>query len=511
MNGPDRALAPSDQLADKMMTLSTLPSPEPRGPSTLVATVDEGALRTVVGDLIAAGNRPADMFATAEQRGVVLRVVFALSNGDYRVLECPVNTDTYPDLSETAPSLFLEECVIFEQLEIRPRGGKPLNRVLLPPFPVRGSPGSRRPSANRAPHYVSGEAFEFPYGPVRGVAQESLYTGLVTTGEEVIDLFLLQWHKHRGIENRLCGLHPDAALFYVERLEGLSAVGNSWAFCRAVEEAWHITLTPALERSRGVALELERLYNHAAALAALAQATGLAVGQAQAEIVLENLLRLNLATFGHRYLFGVLAVGGVRRSPDGSALRAMLEPTHCDIRRLVEALVGTNSFMDRLEATGVVSGDTARRLALVGPVGRASGVAEDTRREHPYGPYTGQPFDVPVREAGDALSRMEVMVDEIAQSVELIKEMTAQGTSQEGLEESARPGGSALGWCESARGETLAWTEIDAESRIAHVRLRSASVRNWRAFDDAARSENVFTDIPIIEASFWLTVAGFAG
>ena len=37
-----------------------------------------------------------------------------------------------------------------------------------------------------------------------------------------------------------------------------------------------------------------------------------------------------------------------------------------------------------------------------------------------------------------------------------------------------------------------------------------ASVRNWRAFDDAARAQNVFTDIPIIEASFWLTVAGFA-
>jgi Ni,Fe-hydrogenase III large subunit len=40
--------------------------------------------------------------------------------------------------------------------------------------------------------------------------------------------------------------------------------------------------------------------------------------------------------------------------------------------------------------------------------------------------------------------------------------------------------------------------------------VRPASVRNWRAFDDAARAQNVFTDIPIIEASFGLTVAGFA-
>ena len=49
-----------------------------------------------------------------------------------------------------------------------------------------------------------------------------------------------------------------------------------------------------------------------------------------------------------------------------------------------------------------------------------------------------------------------------------------------------------------------------SDGRIEHARLRPASVRNWRAFDDAARAQNVFTDIPIIEASFWLTVAGFA-
>ena len=70
--------------------------------------------------------------------------------------------------------------------------------------------------------------------------------------------------------------------------------------------------------------------------------------------------------------------------------------------------------------------------------------------------------------------------------------------------------GAALGWCESSRGESLTWLALDEAGRITRARLRPGSVRNWRAFDDAARSRNVFTDIPIIEASFWLTVAGFA-
>ena len=51
---------------------------------------------------------------------------------------------------------------------------------------------------------------------------------------------------------------------------------------------------------------------------------------------------------------------------------------------------------------------------------------------------------------------------------------------------------------------------LDADGRITRARLRPGSARNWRGFDDACRSQNVFTDIPIIEASFWLTVAGMA-
>jgi Ni,Fe-hydrogenase III large subunit len=70
--------------------------------------------------------------------------------------------------------------------------------------------------------------------------------------------------------------------------------------------------------------------------------------------------------------------------------------------------------------------------------------------------------------------------------------------------------GTGLGWAESPRGEALAWVALDEHGRITRARLRPGSVRNWRGFDDACRSQNVFTDIPIIEASFWLTVAGMA-
>ena len=87
------------------------------------------------------------------------------------------------------------------------------------------------------PHTVGGQAFEFPFGPVRQVGVESLYYGLVTSGEEVVDLYLFTWHKHRGLEWRLQGKTPEQALFLAERTEGLSAVAMTWALAAAAEAA----------------------------------------------------------------------------------------------------------------------------------------------------------------------------------------------------------------------------------------------------------------------------------
>ncbi len=301
---------------------------------------------------------------------------------------------------------------------------------------------------------------------------------------------------------------PREALFLVERVEGLSAVAHGWAFAAAVEHALGITPPEPAQRTRALALELERLYNHAAAIAALCQSTGLSVGQAGAEIALERLLRLGAAVFGHRYLFGVLDIGGVARAPDLDALRRDLPGARDELRRVTDALGRTNSFLDRLEATGIVTPDHARRLGLVGPVARGAGIDIDTRRDHPH-PGAPAPPPVSLREAGDVLARYQIFVAEVETSARHALQV-ADGGGAAATAPVPEAAGTGLGWAESPRGEALAWVRLDDTGRIARARLRPAAVRNWRAFDDAARSQNVFTDIPIIEASFWLTVAGMA-
>jgi len=508
----------------------------------VVAPVGPSDLGSVVSELVRSpGSRLADLFASGSDP-VMLRLVWALDQSrQYLITESEIHGTQYPALSDIAPAAFAEECEIYEQFGIRPSGGKPLNRVAMPPqsdidLPRLGCAPAQPPQDVHAPHVVGGHAFEFPFGPVRQVGVESLYYGLVTSGEELVDLYLFTWHKHRGVEWRAQGQTPQQALFHIERTEGLGAIGNGWAFAAAAEAALAIEPAPGALHSRAIALELERLYNHAAAVAALCQACGLAVGRAAAEIALERLLRLNAAVYGHRYLFGVLRIGGVRRMPDAAALRTGLPAAFAELRRAGEALLSTNSFVDRLEATGTLTEEEALRLGLVGPVARASGVAADVRVDHPFGPYAGLLDDAATQASGDALARLNVMLAEAAESVRLINALLESAGSEQGGEagvpvpagarsvssgcgagygtDPAGPGapahGSGLGWAESSRGESLAWVELDSAGRISRARLRPAAVRNWRGFDDACRAENVFTDIPIIEASFWLTVAGTA-
>ncbi len=511
---------PAGPLAELTRRLTALGGLEVRGGgatrgAVTVRTLSEALEQATHALAAAPGARLADMFADRDARGVTtLRLVWACGPG-YLVTEAEIGGDEYPPLSDIAPAAFVEECEIYEQFGIRPGGGKPLNRVMLPPhagadFPRLGHAPSRPPVEMHAPHTVAGQAFEFPFGPVRQVGTESLYYRLVTSGEELVDLYLFTWHKHRGVEWRLRGKTPREAVFFAERAEGLSAVATGLAFAAAAEAALGVEPPPQAARTRAVALELERLYNHAAAMAALCASTGLTVGQSAAEIALERLLRLNAAAFGHRYLFGVVSPGGIGRALDAGALRRDLPGAYGELRRAADALLATNSFLDRLEATGKLTAEQARRLGLVGPVARATGLPVDARLAGPApGPYAAHPVVVITEDAGDVLARFRVMLGEAAESVRLIGEFLDAGTGT-ARAELPETGGSGLGWAESPRGEVLAWVALDEGGRVTRARLRPGSVRNWRGFDDACRSQNVFTDIPIIEASFWLTVAGTA-
>ncbi len=73
-------------------------------------------------------------------------------------------------------------------------------------------------------------------------------------------------------------------------------------------------------------------------------------------------------------------------------------------------------FIDRLQGVGNISAEDAVALGWTGPCLRASGVAYDVRKAHPYLKYEEVDFDVPIGSRGDTLDRFLVRLMELRQS-----------------------------------------------------------------------------------------------
>ena len=361
---------------------------------------------------------------------------------------------------------------------------------------------------------VSGQGvFQLPLGPVRSGPQESAEFLFSSGGEDIVEVDLRLGFKYRAIEQLAEGQPAESVIHLAERLAGTSSFANTLAFTRAVERSIGATVSPTDQHARTLLAELERLYNHFGTIGRLAEATGLLVAVAQYGMLKEEVLRAGGRLTGHRYLRGALRVGGMEivLSPvDRERLRAELADWSQRAARLNRLLEQTSTFIDRLDTTATLLPDYAVEHRLVGPVGRASGIDRDVRRDHPYAAYSSVEFDVPTVSDGDAEARFQVHAAELRQSLRIIRQLLGGWPDQERPEDPPRwSAGSALGWAEAPGGEALHWVELDQNGRVLRWRARPPALVNWHTFAHACGSGNNLTDYPVIEASFAISVAEF--
>jgi len=130
----------------------------------------------------------------------------------------------------------------------------------------------------------------------------------------------------------------------------------------------------------------------------------------------------------------------------------------------------------------------------------------------PYAAYPGLALTVSNRQDGDALSRLEVRIDEIASSIRLLRQAAGDlaGLPDSRARVFCEPSqGRAAGWAEAPQGEVLYEVRIEG-GRITRCRVRSASFHNLVLMHEVFAGD-ILTDFPFIEASFGLSVAGAAG
>ena len=352
-------------------------------------------------------------------------------------------------------------------------------------------------------------AFVMPVGPKFSGITESVQFLLETVGEDVISTTTRLFYKWRAVEKLVEGKTADEALLVAERFAATTAFAHGFAFCRAVESLTDCEVPPRARALRIFLAELERLRQHAGAIAEICESTALVVASSQAGLLEEELLRLSGTLTRHRYLFGLLAPGGLQFDLTGTACLETLATAQDILVRmnaLERQLSISSSFLDRLEEVGTISRETARSYSLLGPVARASGVARDLRRAQPYSGYKAREFDVPVEDEGDGYARLRVLFAEARQSVHIMEQIAQSLPEGEVRAPVDSRAGTALGWTETPRGATFHWLRMDDGGRIQRYRVITPSFANWHSFHLAAENF-AFQDFPIILSTFDLSVS----
>ena len=382
---------------------------------------------------------------------------------------------------------------------------------MRPRFDSQAAMRHRKADADWRPRRIVEEpgAFVMPIGPkYSGVTESALFL-LETVGEDVIRSVPRLFYKWRAVEKLAEGKTAEEVLLLAERFAATTAFAHGLAFCQAVESICGANVPARARVLRVFLAELERLRQHAGAIQEICESTALVVAHSQAGILEEDLLRIGGELSAHRYLFGLLALGGLRCDLSNGACLKALGQSEQALKRLNELerrLRLSSSFLDRLEEVGFIARRDANAFGLLGPVARASGIVRDLRRAQPYLGYENFDFEVPHEQEGDGYARLRVLFAEARQSVRIMEQAVAALGSGLIYEPLKLRKGAALGWVEAPRGGAFHWVRLTGDGRIARYRIVPPSFANWHGFHLSVE-KFAFQDFPIILSTFDLSVA----
>ena len=361
---------------------------------------------------------------------------------------------------------------------------------------------------------IEGEGvFEVPVGPIHAGIIEPGHFRFSVAGEPVMQLEVRHFWKHRGIEKLFEQKYLTEGVPLAERISGDTTVGHALAYCEAVETLLGIDVPLRAKYLRCVFLELERLHNHLGDVGAICNDVAFSLAHAHCGRMKERIMQLNDRLTGSRYLRGVIGVGGTQVDFDPQQFAQIvgeLDTIEPDFTELEQILSVNASLNDRLETTGLLKARTAWDHAALGYVARASGMDRDLRYDRPFAAYDLLDVKVARYRYGDVRARMRVRIDEIHESMRLIRKISADIRSGPMRVEPTKfpeAGHWALSAVEGWRGEILYCVMAGEDGRIHRCKVRDPSFVNWPIIQLAVLG-NIIPDFPLINKSFNLSYAG---
>ncbi|GAB6179890.1 NADH-quinone oxidoreductase subunit C [Desulfotomaculum defluvii] len=491
-------------------------------------TIPAAALRETAYELYADGQHGLmSMFANDERElngNFAIYCLFSVGK-KMQIIKAVLSENEeleFPSITPKISAAAWYEREIYDMFGLKPIGHPDLRPLVLHEnwqtgiFPLRKDFHSKTPIPTAKKDFnmatVEGEGvFEVPVGPIHAGIIEPGHFRFSQAGEDIIRLDAKLFFLHRGIEKAIEGTPIERAFYRVERISGICTVAHSLSYCHAIESIAGVIVPPRAQYLRALVGELERLYNHVGDIGNLCAGMGFAVGIMAGARMKEDIMRVNEALTGHRFLRGMVVPGGVRLDINNqltTEIIGMLNKLIPDFNEMIELFKGNDAFLNRVETTGIVPRQAALDLGLVGVGARASGVDVDIRRDFPYGCYSSLNFDVPVYHNGDVADRLWVRVDEVRQTVDLIRQILSQmpqGPLKVDIP-AIKPYSSGFGWCESPQGNNIHWLMMGENNTVYRLYARAAAYPNWPALTVAAPG-NIIPDFPLINKSYELSYA----
>ena len=351
-------------------------------------------------------------------------------------------------------------------------------------------------------------------GPYHPFLPGPLRLALTLDGEIIVTTEIETGFLHRGLEKALERKLWQSSLAYADHLDPEAATFGELAVCQAVEELAYLTAPPRAQAIRIVLSELSRITTHLGYIARIAHAVA---ADTMVHYVLrdrERLLDLMELLTGGRFSTNFLRFGGVRADVTEGFIERVLEV--CDMLRARlkeynDLFTFNHTFKRRTTGVGEIFSDWVVDFGISGPNARATGALFDVRKAHPYSGYETVDFAVPSGGGGDCHGRFLQRLREIAQSVEILKQVTETippGDFNRGPIDKnfAPPEGEAYSRVESARGLLGCHVISDGGKSPARVQFSPPSLAHLAVVPRLLEGLPI-EDLPVLLASLDIGVA----
>ncbi len=267
--------------------------------------------------------------------------------------------------------------------------------------------------------------FTINFGPQHPAAHGVLRLVLELDGEIVERVDPHIGLLHRGTEKLIEAKTYLQAVPYFDRLDYVAPMNQEHAFCLAVEKLLGLEVPKRAQLIRVLYSEIGRLLSHLLNVTTQALDVGALTPPLWGFEEREKLMVFYERASGSRMHAAYFRPGGVHQDLPAKLIDdigAFCDPFLKVVDDLERLLSGNRIFKQRNVDIAVVKLEDAWNWGFSGVMVRGSGAAWDLRRAQPYECYSELEFDIPVGKNGDCYDRYCIRMEEMRQSVRIVKQ-----------------------------------------------------------------------------------------